>query len=437
MPERQVITTLSGVVAPLLTVSTSQVANVDRHSIWLPREWKKTTPFVIDDITISPNNPQALSVEMIYDLSKQAHLIKSMVMRIVIPPHTVVPAGTASLVDFIGYAVHDYFRTHFGSNLCYETLPHDLYFRHRKLLKTEQVNCENEEIGGDLSLAQRTNDLANGREYFVKLYQPFEEHQSTALPLLTLSQKTRFVHKTRALTNLIVAAPGTTVTANGQYTFELIMKQVNLTGNEAAVILNMSKNDQGIAYMIHQHVRQNSDDIASTQNGFQASIRMTAFTKPMKKIYWALIPTKLINDTGRNDIFFFAATPTLGPVPPGMTAYNPIQSYEIVANGQQIQRRILRNYDRLHNHFLYSPAPHGEEIFNQIYNEYPGSFSAAIGYLDYTNFNNPVLNITFGTGGTGTDPDVPANAQSLRVLLNGEDYNFWYFQNGNFVRSFN
>lgn len=435
MPERQVITSLAGTVAPLLTVKTSDPSSVDAHSMWVPRSWKKTTPFVIDDVTLTPQNQQGLNFEMNYEVAKQCHMIRSMVMRFVLPAHTVVPAGTANVVDHLGFALHDYFRTHFGSNLCYETLPHDLYFRLRKMFGVERRNGYNELIGGDQTLAQRTLDLQNGREYFIPLFQPFEQHQSDSLPLLTLSQKLRFVHKTRALPNLTNAAVGTTITPVGPYQFELILKQVHLTGDEAAMVLNMSKGDQGICYMMHQHIRQNSDDFANVNAGFVANCRMSAFTKPMKKIFFAFIPTKLINDTGRNDIFMFAPQPT--PVPPGMTAYNPIVSYEIVANGQQIQRRILRNYDRVLNHVLYNESPHGDEIFNQYYSEYPNSFNAAMGYLDYTNFNNPVVSVTFGVGGTGTDPDVPANPQSLRMLFNGEDYNFQYFQNGNFTRTFN
>lgn len=435
MPERQVITSLAGTIAPLVTVSTQRSDQVAASSMWLPRDWKKTTPFVIDDMTLQPNNQVGWGTEMNYELGKMSHLVKSMVLHVIIPSHTVTPAGTANLVDHFGFALTDYFRTHFGSNLCYETQPHDQYFKFRKSHKSERANAIDELVGGDLTLAQRTLDLQNGREYFIPLYQPFEEHQSKSFPLLTLSQKTRFVHKTRAFSNLINQAVGTTVTPNGAYTFELIMKQVHLTGDEAQMILEMSREERGISYMIHQHVRQASDTFASTTSNVQANFRMTGFTKPMKKIFFSFIPDRLINDTGFNDIFMFAPSPT--PLPPGMSPYNPIVSYQIVANGQIIQRQILRNYDRVYNHQLYTEAPHGDEIFNQFYSEFPGSFSAAMGYLDYTNFNNPVLTVNFGVGGTGIDPINPLVPQTLRLIFNGEDYNFWYFCNGNFTRTFN
>lgn len=435
MPERQVITSLAGAASALLTVDSTDTKSVAGHSIFLPRDWKRSTPFVIDDIRLQPLNVQSFGQEMIYELPKMAHLVKSMVLHVTMPSHTVVPAGSAAVVDHFGFALTEYFRTLFGSNLCYETQPYDQYFTYRQIHGTERRDAVNYLIGGDQTLAQRTLDLQNGKEYFIPLYQPFEEHQSKAFPLLTLSQKTRFVHKTQAFANLINAAAGTTVTPNGQYQFELIMKQVHLTGDEAEIIQHMSRQKKGICYMIHQHVRQNSDFFASTATNFVANCRMTSITKPMKKIFFAFIPDRLVNNTGTNDMFIFSPQPT--PVPAGMTPYNPIIQFEITANGQIIQRAIPRDYDRVYNHFLYTEAPFGDEVFHQYYSEYPNGYSSSIGFLDYTNLNNPVASFTFGVGGTGTDPVNPLVPQTLRLIINGQDYNFWYFCNGNFTRTFN
>lgn len=439
MPERQVITSLSGTVAPLLTVPSADPRSVGSHSMWPPRDWKKTTPFVIDDMTLPPLNSTTnpWNAEQIFELPKQCHLVKSMVLHVTLPAHTVVPLGSARLVDHFGWAMIEYFRTHFGANLCYETQPYDLYFNYRKKHKMEVRDCINEMIGGDLTQAQRTNDLQNGREFFIPLYQPFEDHQSRAFPLLTLSQKTRFVLKTKAFANITnQLVPGaSTITPVGPYNFELIMKQVHLTGDEAELILAMSREQRGISYMIHQHVRQQSDNFANSTTNAVANIKMSGITKPIKALHFAWIPDRLVNDTGYNDIFMFAPSPT--PVPPGMNAYNPILNYNITANGQIIQRQIVRNYDRLTNHYYYSEAPHGDEIFNQIYSEYPCSISASMGYLDYTNLNNPVLQVNFGIGGTGVDPFNPLVPQVLRLIINARDYNFWYFCNGNFTRTFN
>lgn len=439
MPERSGLTVLNGTIAPLLTVSTKDIAAIDASSIWINRMWKKSTPFVIDTTTLQPVTSQSFGSEMVFDIPKQCHAIKNIVLHVTVPASTVVPAGTAMLVDHFGYALIEYMRMMFGANLCYEVMSHDMYFKLRKNYGIEKRDAINEMVGGDLSAAQRTADLANGREYYISMFLPHEEHQSKCLPLLTLSQKLRILLKTRAFQNLYNASVGTTVTMTpgSTPTFELIMKEVHLMGNEAQLVLAESQGERGISYMIHQHIRQNSDDVASTQNGFIANIRMTSFTKPMKNIFWALIPTKLINDTGRNDMFFFKGQPNPGPVPAGMTPFNPPVSWSIAANGQIIQRTIPYNYSRVVDHYLYTDAPHGEDIFNQFYNEYNNSFNAAIGYCDYTNYSNPVLTFTFGTGGTGTDPDNPLIAQSLRVLINGQDYNFWYFQNGNFTRTFN
>lgn len=442
MPERQGLLALTGTVAPLLTVPTVMMDMVDKHSIWVPRMWKKTTPFVIDDITLQPLTPMALGNEMIFDIPKQCHMIKTMILHVRLAPRVAAPnPGSVKYVDHLGFALVENLKVMFGANLCYEVQPWDLYFKYRKNYKNERRDVINDMVLGDKTAAQLTSALTNGVELFIPLMLPFEEHQSKSLPLLVLSQKLRIHFKSQVLQNLTVTQAGvpaqTLSIVSGQDTFELIMKEVHLTGPEADKVLAMSRDDRGISYMIHQHVRQNTDDFSSTANGFQINCRLVGITKPIKTMYMALIPTKLINNTGRNDIFFFQANPTLGPVPPGMTAYTQPDGYTINANGQIIQRFIPWNYDRLYNHFLYFESQHGEDIMNQVYTEYPTSFSAALGYNDYTNYSNPVLTITMGTGGTGLDPDNPLLPQSLRLLVNAQDYNFWYFQNGNFTRTFN
>ncbi len=437
MPERQGLLALTGTVAPLLTVPTQSLEAVDQHSLWMPRLWKKTTPFVIDDVINQPITPQTIGNEMIFDIPKQAHLIKTMLLHVVLAPRVVAPLGTAQYVDHLGFALVENFKIMFGANLCYEVQPHDLYFKYRKTFQNEKRDAINEMILGDMTSAQLTSALANGVEMFIPLFLPFEEHQNKSLPLLVLSQKLRIIFKCQTLANLTHVQAGSTVTINGQDTFELILKEVHLTGSEAEKILAMSRDSRGISYMIHQHVRQNSDDFASTQNGFQIQCRMVGITKPIKAMYMALIPTKLLNNTGRNDMFFFQSNPNPGPVPAGMTAYARPVSYQINANGNIIQRVIPFRYDTIYNHYHYYNSQHGEDIMNQIYSEYPISFSSATGYNDYTNHSNPVITITMGTGGTGLDFDNALVAQSLRLLINGLDFNFWYFQNGNMTRTFN
>jgi hypothetical protein len=436
MPERQAITTLAGAASALLTVDSTNAGSVAAHSIFLPRDWKRSTPFVIDDIVVQPLNNSNWGQEMIFELPKLAHLVKSMALRIRLPAHTVNPLNTAALADHFGFASIEYFRTLFGANLCYETQDYDLYFDYRQMHGTERRDAVNTLIGGDQTTAQRTTDLANGREYIVPLYQPFEEHQSKSFPLLTLSQKTRFVLKTKAFQNLYTTSnPATTVVPNTQVQFELLLKVVHTTGDEAMIVSHMSRQKKGICYMIHQHVRQNSDFVQNTASNFTANIKLTGITKPMKSMFMGFIPDRLVNNTGFNDIFMFAPNPN--PLPAGMNPYNPIQQWGLTGNSLIIQRPISRNYDRIYNHFMYVESPAGDEIFHQYYNEFPNSYSSSIGFFDYTNVNNAAVDFTFGIGGTGVDPINPAQAQILRFIVNGKDYNFWYFCNGNFTRTFN
>lgn len=458
MPERQALTTLPGVVAPLLTVDTSDPRAVDYNSLYEPRQWKKSTPFVIDMMEIQPLGQSGLNLEMNFEIPKFATLMQDMCLRTVIPPSTVTPAGSVPYyADHLGFAIIDYFRINFGSNQVYTREKYDLYFQYRQALGIEKTFATNVMVFGDTTTAQRNALLVNGGELITPLELPFSQAHSQTNPLLVLSQKSRYVLKTNPLQNIIVIPPlpaGGAVTQTSPWLFTLRVMIVHTTGDESAFLLNMSQEPDGIAYMIHQNVRQNADDFNSFQTNFVINEKLSAMTKPLQILDWALIPTKLQNNTGRNDVFMFAPQPT--PVPPGMTAYNPIDHWRIEANGLVIQRDINPLYNQYYLHRMYHESFPGNEIFFQTYSEFPHSVNAACGYLDYTNLNNPVLYITMGVGGTGPDPDNPSVPQSLRVIINAQDYNFWqdftlefsfnfltsfsvyrFFNSGNWSRSFN
>jgi hypothetical protein len=437
MPSREVITSLTGTVAPLLTVDTADEQRLDYNSLWQPRQWKKSTPFVRDDMEIQPNGQSNLSIPMDFEVPKLATQISTMVLRSVYPPSTIAPLGNpAFIADHIGFAQVDYFRINFGSNQVYTREAQDLYFKYRKALGVEKTRATNMMVLGDATLAQRQNFLQNGGELLTDLNLPFTTHQSMSLPIIVLSQKTRFSYKSKALSQITTApVAGTTITPTAPVNFTLRITAIHPTGDEGSYLLKMSQESDGIAYMIHQNVRQNSDDFSTTQNGAVLQAKLSAMTKPLKSLYWALIPTKLQNDTGRNDIFMYSPNPI--PTPPGMSLYNPVQSWRIEANGLVIQRDIETNYNQVYQHSLYHESVPDDQIFFQTYSEYPHSVNAACGYLDYTNLNNPVLHIRMGNGGTGPDPDNPLLPQTLRLVVNSEDYNFWFFKSGNWSRSFN
>lgn len=443
MPERQVITSLTGTAAPLLTVDSSNPEALDYSSIWLPRQWKKSTPFVCDEVTIPANNQTALNVDCNFEIPKLGHMIYDLSVHHLLAPRVTAnpPLSPGYYVDHLGYAIMDYFRIYFGSNTPYERQMYDLYFRYRKQYSQEKRDTINELIQGDRTIAQRTNTFLNGGELFTDMMLPFGDHYNMALPIVVLSQKTRFTYRTKALQNIInlpVVGSTASTAANQLDNIELIVKVVHLTGTEADMLVGMSQTDPGIAYMIHQEVRQLNDEFGSTVPNYQAHIKLSGITKPIMLLQWALIPSKLVNDTGRNDFFFFAPQTAIGPPPPGWSPYTPIQNWDITANGQIIQRQTTRNYNKLYNWYKTNESPSGDEIFTQNYSMYPHSVNSATGYLDYTTLNNPVLNITFGTGGTGFDPDAGApTAQLLRLIVIALDYNFWFLKSGNWSRTFN
>lgn len=437
MPERQAITSLVGVAAPLLTVDTSAPSAIEQTSQHLPRMWLKSTPFVFDEVTLSSSTMNNIGLEVSFELPKLATLVSNIVLRTVAPPLAVAPVGApVNYVDFPAWAMIEYFRTVFGSNQLYSTEAYDLYFKFATDLNLEKRNAVERLTMGNTTTAVRTAAVTAGAEWYSPLWQPFDNDPTESLPLVTLSQKTRFLLKTFPLSQILQNPTNATVTMPAPFDFSLILTVIHSTGDEGAMLLSMSQGDDGVSYMIHQNVRQESDEFANVTNGYKAQSKLSGITKPIKVLKFALVPTKLVNNTGRNDRFFFSPQP-VAPVPAGMTPYNPMISWNITANGQTIQREVFSEFNRIYQFFVYFPGVPGEYIYFERYSSVPHSHNAALGYLDYTNLNNPVLQITFGTGGTGTDPDTPTTAQSLRLIVNALDYNFWFMKSGNWSRAFN
>lgn len=439
MPERQTITSLVGVAAPLLTVDTGAPAAIEQTSQHLPRMWLKSTPFVFDELPLTPSTVIDIGVEGSFELPKLATLVSNIVLRTVAPPLNVVPlAAPVNYVDFPAWAQIEYFRTLFGSNQVFSTEAYDLYFKLWQDVNFEKRIAVELLTMGNTSTAVRTAAVTAGAEWYSPLWQPYECDPSESLPLITFSQKTRLTLKTFPLAQILINPTNAAVTkpSNQPFDYSLIITVIHTSGDEGAMLLQMSQNDDGISYMIHQNVRQEVDEYANITNGYKAISKMSGITKPIKVLRFALVPTKLMNNTGRNDRFFFSPQPP-APIPAGMTPYNKIVSWNIQANGQIVQREIFDVFNRIYQYFLYNQGLPGEFIYFQRYTSTPHSHNAALGYVDYTNLNNPTLTITFGTGGTGTDPDNPATPQSLRLIYNAVDYNFWFMKSGNWSRAFN
>lgn len=438
MPEKSVITSLVGVAAPLLTCDTSDYENLVRDSPWVPRDWYKTTPFVRDELTLQPCHNSTIGVELQFELPKLASVVSNIALRTVVPASTVVPAAPAYYIDFPGFAIIEYFTTHFGSNQVYTTHDRDLYVRYSKFLEFEDQNAVGKCVYGDTTIAERSALLLNGDAdgMYTPLWQPLDMCTSNALPLVCLSQKTRFLLKTRPFANIVFNPNAATITPQQNFDFTLVLEVIHTTGDESNFLLQMSQQDDGIAYLIHQHVRQDSGQYANQQNGFEIIEKMSGITKPIMVLYWALAPTRLVNNTGFNDYYIWNPDPV--PVPAGMNPYSPIVSWSIEANGQIVQRTIRNKQNRLYAHYRKHKSLGGESIFFQDYtSDGPTLCNQATGYLDYSNLNNPTLRVIMGTGGTGADPINVGQAQSLTVIFNALDYNFHYFHSGNWTRAFN
>lgn len=443
MPERQVITALTGTAAPLLTVNAANRPELDFASFFLPREWKKTVPFVIDYVHLDPNNmntTQTLSSELRFELPKQANVLSDLILEVNLPPMIVnTPGATIAYSDWLGFALIEHFNIFFGANHTYNRRSMDLYLRVRQTMGIERLESIRKQVYGDQTTAARTALFVNGTQdspLLIPLFLPFCDDPMMSLPILCLSQKTAFQLQTKPIPSLIYNPSNSTYTANGATTFRLLLQQIHTTGPEGEFLLDLSRHPSGISYMIHQNVRQSDNDFASLTPNARWSQQLAGITKPIKNISFGLIPTRFVNNTGFNEYFFFNPNPP-APIPPGMTPYTPIRGFDIIANGLVIMRFQRRTYNSYHIYDLFHKGFAGEDIYTENYAWWPHAINVASGYLDWTNLNNPTLNIDFGVGGTGIDPINPAIPQSLRLIVNAEDYNFWFFKGGNWTRTFN
>lgn len=442
MPERQVITALTGTAAPLLTVNAKNRRELDFASFFLPREWKKAVPFVIDYTYLDPagGTNNTWGSELRYELPKQANLVTDLILEVNTEPHGIItPGGVIPYSDWLGFALIEHFKITFGANQVYERKPYDLYIRARKTLGIERLESLRVQVQGDRTTAQRAALFVNGtleEPLLVPLYLPFCDDPMMALPILCLSQKTNFELKTQALANIIQNIAGATFTSNGFPTFRLRLQQIHTTGPEGEFLLDLSRHDSGISYMIHQAVRQEYDVIQNAQALARQYIPLAGITKPIQSLTFGLIPDRFVNKTGYNDYFFFNPNPP-APVPAGMSPYAPLIGFEITANGLTICRRQRRTYNIYHIYDMYDKGFAGEDLYTENYSWWPHAVNAAMGYLDYTNLNNPTLVLELGANGTGLDPINPGVAQALRLIVNANDYNFWYFKGGNWTRTFN
>lgn len=443
MAEKSLLTSLIGPSAPLLSQNASDMEQLDDGSMFLPRRWHKSTSFLIDDQVLGPLNPSAYGVDVNWELGKQGTFLGQMYLRSTYPPATIVGPGQPAYVDWLGYAQIEHFQTNFGTNKLYDVIDYDLYFRMRTTKCLEELDSEQRTNLGDSTTAQRNTALVNGVELITDLMQPFtctdhSKMMDKAYPLLALAQKTRFTLRLQNIANLLQVPAGTTATV-GAPTLELLLSLVNTTADEGSALVALSQQTDGVTYMIHQRIRQQSDiiQIASVTGG-TANINLTALTKPLKVLYWALVPSHLRDNTNRQDKFFFSPQPTL-PIPAGMTPYKPVSSWAIESGGQIVQRSITNQYDKITKFGYHHPSPVGDEIFHESFSLNPVCLNEAHGFLDWTNLNNPRLSIVFPST-TGVDTDsltVPPAAQTLNLIVNALDYNWWYVKAGSITRAFN
>lgn len=441
MPERSLLTSLIGPAAPLLCQNADSADTLSDGSMFLPRSWHKSTPFLLDDQRIGPMNPVGYNVDVNFEIPKQATLMGEMFMHATYPAAVITgAAGQSCYVDWLGYAQLALNQMLFGSNKLYDTIPEDFYFRMRTTMPLEVYQRERLTNLGDTTTAQRNTALVNGTELITDMMMPFSCVDDTkmmekAYPLVTLSQKTRFTTRLDLLANLLQVAAGQTVTV-APPTLELYVTMINTTADEGSALISMGQQSDGITYMMHQRIRQMSDtvQIASVTGGSPV-INLTSLTKPLKVLYWALVPSHLRDNTNRNDRFFFNPMPP-APIPAGMNPYQPIRSWSIESGGNIVQRTIDRTYNKIVQFGLRHPAPVGDEIFHQSYSLNPVCLNESHGFLDWTNLNNPRLTINFPST-TGVDTDNPAVAQTLNLIVNALDYNWLYLKAGNITRAFN
>lgn len=456
MPERPVISTLAGQASPLLFDDVREKLRVLQVSPFTPLMWDKCTPFVVDHVRVGSNTPFGWGNDVNFEFQRLASVLLDSALEIKLGPTQVTnglvpanPPGQAYYVDHLGFAFINTLELHFGQNKVFDHDKYDLYFHYRERHAREIVDLYDDCIYGDKTTAERTQLLLNGtpegKPLIVPLDYIWDGYTKGSLNLLCLAQRMRWVLRSESLSNLVVRPlDGTTNIAQATLPVVTLLLTVgHVSGAENDVMLLSTNSDSaGITQMIHQSQRQYSQVISTVANNAAPYVPINNFGRALKQIRWALLPFHLQDNTGRNDYFMFAPQPP-APIPPGpgvapgMAPYTPVVNWRIEANALVIQRTIENLYSKAYLRKNIYPSPHGEEIFFQTYSLLPLAKNCAYGMLDYNNLPNPQLIIQLGTGGTGIDPDDGVSPQRLLVIIHADDYNFWYFNRGNWTRAFN
>jgi len=445
MPERQLITALTGTSAPLLVVDVSIAEELDFSSIFLPRPWKKTAPYVTDVFYLDPNGQHPLTAligqEINFELPKSATAVDDVFLRVQLPGHSIAPIGaTVRYTDWLGLSLWRRFEMKYGANTSFVIEPIDEYLRIRKTLGVERLDSMRQRCYGDQTNAQLATLLQNGtgiNPMCIPLYLPFGDDFCQCLPIVDLSQKTRYTLHLRSLKDMLYNPTNAVITPLGPYEFHLVFNLIHTTGEETAMFIALAEEPTGISYMIHQFQRQHSEHAVLPGAGqLHIHTQLNNISRALMYINWAMIPTALINDSGFNNFFMFNPNPPL-PIPPGMNPYTEIVRWRIESSGQIVQRTVGRNYTTLYNYDRYNKGFSGEDQFDQDYAQYPHADNAASGFLDYANLTNARLEIELGAGGTGISPSNPQMAQRVTVVVTAKDYNFWFIKGGNLTRCFN
>lgn len=443
MPQKEALTNLTGVVSPLLLSDVKNPQELCYTSPFLPRYWTKTVPFAIDHVRITPCNNAKLNAENIFEIAKLGHGISDFIIRTTFPPGTVTGgvAGTqANYTDHLGYDFWEQMKLNFLSNDVYDVKPYDCYFEYRRNFEVEKRDAINDEIQGDKSTAIRTANFANGVTVMTDFFLPFVKASKKMLPLCTLSQKVRATLITRPLnefTRIQVPTVSNEVATfnNVDISMELILEIVHLSVNESSYFLAMSQEQSGIGYMIHKHINQLTERIATLTPNARVGVSLCGISKPIRILSFALLPEAMSNNTNRNDRFFFNPNPP-PPIPAGLSPYAPITQWEIEANGHIIVRALYEDQSRIHLHRRYCISPHGDYFYDFYFGLEVDAVDKSTGFMDFSNLPNAKLYITTGADGTGRDLANPQNPQVLNVIVNAEDYNYWYMKKGNWSKSF-
>lgn len=418
--------------------SLSPLVTDNNVSAWLPQAPQAIADFLRDTKYLSPQNVSGFGQTNRFELTKQGTSLMGVTIRSVFSAIPITSGTFVRYMDFIGIAQFKELRVLYVGNLIFKYGKEYMFVRIRKWLTDEKRDAINQAIYGEQTPAQRSALTQAGFDTYTPAMWPNSYATDQATPIVTLSQKLNFEFDSDTIVNLLQTDG--TITAYdltiNTVTYTILPDYIHTIESDTQFLVAKSKEENGIPYLLSNKTYIQKINVSAAPLIDQFTEFRMLNRGVVKGVYFYLVALRLLQTPGSNEYFEISNNPV--PANPLLTAYDPIDHFEMEANGVFAIRGVNRDrFNRFIIHPFYHSSRPGDNIFFWSWSLTPETENAAFGNLAFANLDNPILRIWWGPSGTGFDPVTgDPNLQVLVLHILYFVYTYIQFQGGDVTEVF-